>query len=204
MRKTTIISLIILIGMIISTTKAFATTTNIAMNGGKEAKSGETKTIEVKILADEVIGVVSGKIETNANIEISSIENKNGWSCTYNKETGTFNTYKAEGAKEEVIFEITYKANSEGTGNIKMTEISVTNIEYDTRDISGVEANITITKKEESKKEIETKPAKDNKKDTANKQLPYTGRSTVIIGAIVIIMAIGIVMYKKYKYIKSI
>ena len=56
-----------------------------------------------------------------------------------------FNIYKAEGSKIEEIISIEYTtANTEGTGIITLSNLKMTTIEYETKDVANVVKEITI------------------------------------------------------------
>ena len=124
----------------------------ILLIGDESAYTSETKTITVKLSSNDQIGVVSGIIKTNEYITNIQLKGVNGWAIESNpKEEGIiFNLRKADGAKEEDILEITYTAaNKEGTGNISLTNLNITNIQYQTQKHDDVEKNIIIKKDDE-------------------------------------------------------
>lgn len=145
MKKTFIIIFLITIIFATTITYVFAENNPISLEGETTIAPGKTNKVIVKISSDETIGVVSGKIEYNSNISNIQVTGKNNWAVTYNKETGVFNVYKAEGANTEEIIEIQYTAsNTEGTGEITLSDIKVTNINYEEKNINNVTKTITI------------------------------------------------------------
>ena len=143
------ISLIITIILVLSlTTLVYGVSAQININGDETAKEGETKELTINISSDEEIGIVSGKIEANSNITEMTVTGINKWSLTYNENTGVFNIVKAAGAKTEGIIKIRYKAGSEGTGTITLSDIKMTTINYEQEEKEDIIKNITITKEQ--------------------------------------------------------
>ena len=178
-KKFIMIILITMLMLLIGTTTALAADSKVTLEGENTAKVGETKKITVKITSDESIGVVSGKIKTEGNITIKSIQAKNSWNQTYNDQTGDFNTYKAVGASTEEIMEIEYTAgNTEGEGRIIISGVELTIIknegQYESKEIGEISKTIKVEKATEpqdpeepdpqektlTKIEIATKPSK--------------------------------------------
>ena len=143
--KRKLVSILVLIILILTATKVWATENPIVISGDSEAIIGNEKILTVKINSEDSIGSVSGKIEKNDNVKILSISGKNGWSVMYNDEIGEFNVLKAAGSKSEDIMEIKIKAESSGTGKIVLTNLKVTTISYMTKEIENVSKDIKIT-----------------------------------------------------------
>lgn len=140
----------IILTILFCSTYVLAVEPQITLEGEQMAKPNETKTLTIKISAEKEIGVVSGKIETNEKITNINVTGKNNWNLTFNKDTGVFNVYKAEGAKTEEIINIEYTtADTEGTGTITMSNLKMTTIEYETKDVANVVKEITIKSNEE-------------------------------------------------------
>lgn len=144
-KKFRIISFISVILMLL-TTSVFAAGPQITMEGENTAKPGETKTVTIKVASPDIeVGVVSGKIEKNANVESMTVTGKNNWTLTYNQSTGEFNIYKAEGAKTEEILNIEYKlTNEEGTAKITISDINLTTIDYETVEMDSISKEIAV------------------------------------------------------------
>ncbi len=137
------ISMFVILFLLIS--NVFADSESIIITGDNEVKTGERKKVTVKIISDEEIGMISGKIAKNEKIESITVAGKNNWNLTYNSSTGVFNMYKAEGATDEEIMQIEYVAgNNEGTGKITLGNLNLTSINYETSEIGTVEKQITI------------------------------------------------------------
>lgn len=131
--------------LLFCTTYVWAAEPQITIDGEQQAKPNETKTLTIKISSEIEIGVVSGKIEANENIANMNVTGKNNWNLTFNKDTGVFNIYKAEGSKSEEIINIEYTtANQEGAGKITLSNLKMTTIEYETKEVSNVVKDITI------------------------------------------------------------
>lgn len=150
--------------MLIFSIKSYASTPNVNLTGKTSVYPNEVEEIIVKISSDDSIGVIEGKLSADSNIEItefSVIDSK--WTLTHNKRTGFFNALYAYGAKNEDVLKIKYKLkNGAKEGTIKLSNISLTTIEYNTIEIS--EALIKVTAKEQP----QTENTSDNKDNTAS------------------------------------
>lgn len=145
MKKSVIVMLFISIILCLTVTSVFADTAPISLEGKTSVTPGETGTVNVKISSNDTIGVVSGYIKYDSNLTNIQVSGKNNWTVTYNSETGKFNVVKPEGAKSEEIIEIKYtSSNAEGTGTITLSNLQVTNINYDTEDVSDIAKTISI------------------------------------------------------------
>ena len=144
-RKVKIASLVLVFLMLLVTC-VFAAEPQITIEGENTAKPGETKTVTVKISSEDIeVGVVSGKIEKNANIKSMKASGLNSWSLTYNEETGSFVIHKAEGSKLEEILKIEYiLTNEEGTGKITISDICLTTIDYEEEKVSQISKEIVV------------------------------------------------------------
>lgn len=139
------IFILMILTILFCSTHVFAAELQIILEGEQTAKPNETKTLTIKISSETEIGVVSGKIDANENITNMNVTGKNNWNLTFNKDTGVFNIYKAEGSKTEEIISIEYTtANKEGTGRITLSNLKMTTIEYETKEVSNVVKDITI------------------------------------------------------------
>lgn len=147
MRRKKII-LFLTIGILaILTLNVYAASTSLQLAGKDKVETGKTETMTLKLVSDsDTVGVVSGQVKGNENIESVQMQGKNGWQVTYNNGTGEFNALKAEGAKTEEIAEITYKVKTEASGkaNITVSNIKLTTIEYKTKTASNVSKDVTI------------------------------------------------------------
>lgn len=158
------IFVIVLIGIMLGSTVLAAEPT-ITLNGNAEEKAGEKGEITVRVNSqDTVVGVVSGKIRATANLDEIKCTPKNGWNITYNDTTGEFNIYKAEGTKDEEIFTIEYyvKDNAKGTATITLSNLEVTTMDYETKEIADLKKDITITSKTEQGTENDTDKVENN------------------------------------------
>lgn len=146
MRKRII--LLLTIGILaILTLNVYAASTGLQLAGKDKVETGKTETMTLKLVSDsDIVGVVSGQVKRNENIESVQMQGKNGWQVTYNNGTGEFNALKAEGAKTEEIAEITYKVKTEASGkaNITVSNIKLTTIEYKTTTASNVSKDVII------------------------------------------------------------
>ncbi len=150
MKKSLIIMLFISIILCMITTCVFADTVPVSLEGSTSATPGSTVTVNVKISSSDTIGVVSGVIGYNSNITSVEVSGKNNWVVTYNSETGKFNAYKAEGGSTEEIIQIKYvTSNTEGTGTITLSDLQITNTNYETKNINDITKNITIKKNQQ-------------------------------------------------------
>lgn len=229
MKKSLIIMLFISIILCMITTSVFADTVPVSLEGSTSATPGSTVTVNVKISSSDTIGVVSGVIGYNSNITSVEVSGKNNWVVTYNSETGKFNAYKAEGGSTEEIIQIKYvTSNTEGTGTITLSDLQITNTNYETKNINDITKNITIKKESADnptdntidnstdKKEDQSSDNKSTIKDsttsktdtkTSVKTLPYAGKMKEIvlpIGIVLlgIISVVAYMEYKKYREIK--
>lgn len=139
------IFMLVILTMLFWTTCVLASEPQITIEGEQICKPNETKVLTIKISSETEIGVVSGKIEINENITNINVTGKNNWNLTFNKDTGVFNIYKAEGSKTEEIISIEYTtANAEGTGRITLSNLKMTTIEYEKKDVTNVLKEIII------------------------------------------------------------
>ena len=159
--KKNIMILLILSILMIGTTYVFATEPQITIEGESEIAPGGTKTLSIKVTSADAtsenakIGGVSGKIEKDANITDIKVTAKNGWNLMYNnmegnEQQGVFNAYKEVGTSGEAIIDIEYTvANTEGTAQIKVSDIEITTIDYNSTEVSQIVKDITIKQIEE-------------------------------------------------------
>lgn len=153
MKKSKIFIFLIAIMLLVSTyvyAADYSVIPTISMEGETTAKPGETKTLTVKIVCEDLVGVVSGKIEKNENISSMTVKGKNNWNLTYNSETGVFNIIKAEGEKTAEIMTIEYTVgNEEGTGKITINDVQFTTTDYNEVDVSSASKQISIKNEEQ-------------------------------------------------------
>lgn len=223
MKKSVIVMLFISIILCLTATSVFADIAPISLEGKTSVTPGETGTVTVKISSNDTIGVVSGYIKYDSNLTNIQVSGKNNWTVTYNSETGKFNVVKPEGAKSEEIIEIKYTAsNAEGTGTITLSNLQVTNINYDTEDVSDIAKTISIKKsttegpiKDPTENQGENqikKPENNSAKEQVNnnsltiapKTIPYAGAMTKVVLPIGILLAVIVTIglylgYRKYK-----
>ena len=140
-----VLTLTIIVMCVIMQQCAYATGSIIQIYGNEETQIGETRQLTVKLSSTDTIGIVSGKITCNENVQIVSVSGKNNWNLTYNSGTGVFNIYKANGAKEDEIMTIEYKAvNENTTGGITISNLNVTSIDYVGETLPNAEKYIQI------------------------------------------------------------
>lgn len=143
--KKNIIKIIVLLIILLFCKKVYAAEPQISINGESTVKAGETITLKVNISSEKEIGIISGKIEVAGNAENITVTGVNDWNLTFNKNTGVFNIYKAEGSKKEEIINIKYKASEKfTTGSVTLSDIKMTTIDYETKEIENIVKNITI------------------------------------------------------------
>ena len=184
MRKITIVTVLILVSSLFfcfSTT--LATGEQISFVGETEVQEGKENTISIKVLANNSVGVVQGVLKFDENIEdVSVLSSYNGWTTTYNENTGLFNTFNAHGTTNGEVLQIKYKLkNGASSTKITLNSIELTTIDYNTTKINE-EVTKTISKKmvvqgEENKYESEQKDViqeKNNKSDSSNSKKTAT------------------------------
>jgi len=184
MRKITIVTVLILVSSLFfcfSTT--LATGEQISFVGETEVQEGKENTINIKILANNSVGVVQGVLKFDENIEdVSVLSSYNGWTTTYNESTGLFNTFNAHGTTNGEVLQIKYKLkNGASSTKITLNSIELTTIDYNTTKINE-EVTKTISKKmvvqgEENKYESEQKDViqeENNKSDSSNSKKTAT------------------------------
>lgn len=176
MKKLYLIGVLIILILSLTFTSVYAVATTVSFNGENKVAPGSTNKIAINITSDDTIGGIEGKIETSSNISkllSSNITGKNGWTVTYNAESGIFNAFKAEGTKNEDVLEIEYTVNNqEGTANIELKELVITNITYEEEEINDVSKTITIAKSEnvDPKKDDKNGEQKQDENDEAKQE----------------------------------
>ncbi len=141
--------------------------TEVYLLGKKEVETGEDNTLNVKVSNENAIGVVQGVISYDINIQdVTIISSYNGWTATFNEETGIFNAFNAEGTKDGEILQIHYKLkDGANKGTITISNIELTTIDYNTINLEN-KISYSINKKTEQQ---DNKEEKDNKdKETVN------------------------------------
>lgn len=226
MMKSKIIFILTILMILLSSTCVFAENI-ITLSGQDTIEPGKTGTIIVKLASEKEIGVISGRI-TGKNVSDIKITCKNDWTMPagdINHETGAFSILKAEGAKNEEVMEISYKAsNEEGQASITLNDLRITNISYEDKDLGNITKQISIkdnTVQPEEPEEPEQpeqpeqpikpeEPAKSDKSDVSMKSkptvLPNAGNRQVIlpiaITILLIVIMITFLIYKRYREIK--
>ena len=132
------------------------------------------------------IGIVSGKIEENANISNVEVIGKNGWNIEYNKENGEFIATKTEGAKDEDIAEIKYtikKNNTDQKINTIISNISFTTLENKNLLGKDIEEEVSLSKspEEDNKQEQTDEDLKENNKQDSEVEMVKKLESIEII-----------------------
>jgi len=142
------ISFLVITIMMVLTLNVFAAEMQVELTGNAEGKPGDTQTIEVKVSSEtEAVGVLSGKLKFSDNITNVKISGQNEWSVQYNTKTGDFNALKAEGAKNEVVAQITYTIKSEAQGKVSLTlgdGLKASTTAYKSVELGDVTKEITI------------------------------------------------------------
>lgn len=157
MKKSIITMLFTIVVLSILTTLVYGADSQITINGDGTLKPGEKKELTINISSDEEIGIVSGKIEASSNITNMTVTGVNNWNLTYNNVTGEFNIYKAEGAKVQDIITIEYEVGTEeGTGTITLSNIKMTTISYESKEIGTITKDITIANEQQNIPETPT------------------------------------------------
>ena len=157
MKKSIIEILFTIVFLSVLTTLVYGADPQITINGDSTVKPGETKKLTINISSDEEIGIVSGKIEATSNITDMTVTGVNSWNLTYNNSTGEFNIYKAEGAKVQDIINIQYKAGTEeGTGTITLSNIKMTTISYESKEVGTITKDISIANEQQTTPETPT------------------------------------------------
>lgn len=130
--------------LILTVTTTYAAETQLQITGDNEAKAGDTKKILVKLVSDKDIGVITGKVEGDTNVTDIKVTGKSDWMCI--SENESFKLIKAQGAKNEDVLEITYTIKEEAADkvSIKLTNLELTTIEYETIKITEVLKEVTI------------------------------------------------------------
>lgn len=146
MKKVNIIIISIIIFLYMATIQVNAAGMKVQFTGDTEVEVGKTQTITLKITSDIAIGVLEGTLKWDNNIEDVQIsESFNGWTTTYNENTGTFNTFNARGTKDGEVLELSYKLKENSTsGSIQINDIKMSTIDYETINMQGtVEKRLT-------------------------------------------------------------
>ena len=152
-----VISLLLSIILIMISINVYAAESKIDILGDTSIKKDETKTLTVKIsTSGDSIGVISADVTCSENISNLEVTGKNGWQVTFNSSNGKVNALKAEGTKSEEFMEIKYTLKSDDKENatIKINNITVSTIEYNSENISNIVKNITVEKNIQSTKEL--------------------------------------------------
>ena len=167
-------------------------------------------------------------------LEYVNSEAQNGWSITYNSTNGTLLVVYMSGlvTKDQGIAKLTFKVKD--NADVTNTQISLTNIESSNADekVTPKDASLNLTIIDENKqdptnqgssnqgnnqnsnsgqqnssgtnKNQTSTSGQNNSSGLANKAIPYTGTSGIIIGVILVIIAIGIISYIKYRKYKGV
>lgn len=221
------IILIVVLTILLFNTKVRATESQVQLIGESIVKEGQ-QVMTIKINNDEKIGVVGGCIKGDDNIESIEVAGSfNGWTITYNNETGEFNTLNAAGINNGEVLQLKYKVKDTKKGaKITLSNIELTTISYDTIKISEtITKEITVNSTVENNK-IENNNSEQNqvtnntptKSSTENKQnkitkvndkttsatsLPKAGSSYIIVIFLIGIAIIGIFCYMRYSAIRK-
>lgn len=209
--------IIIFILILCSATKIYATNTLIQFGGKDELLSGQIQVVTLNIKTEENVGVIQGTLNCDSGItDLYINSNYNGWLVTYNKESGKFNAFNATGTKDGDVLQLSYKLKDNAQkGKIEVKDIELTTTSYKTIEVAeNVVKNV-------NKVEIEKEPDNNNDTDDAKQGntivqpgkkdntisseiLPATGKSIVIIIAIILGFTVMIIIGKKVKEYKEI
>ena len=165
MKKIYLLLSLFIIILLASVTSVFSANTTLTIKGTDNVTIGGTGKLTVQLTSSDVIGGVMGVISKNSNITNIEIVGKNGWNVgAFNKETGSFNIIKNEGASNEEIFEIQYTvSNSTGTGKIDIKDITVSNVQdYEEEEVQAISKSISIVNQQEPDNPQPDNPQPDN------------------------------------------
>jgi hypothetical protein len=152
MKKLYLLLILFTIILLASVTYVFSANTTLTIKGTDSVTTGSTGKLTIQLTSSDVIVGVMGVISKNSNITNIEIVGKNEWSVgAFNKETGSFNIIKNEGASNEEILEIQYTvSNSTGTGKIDIKDITVANIQdYGEEEVQAISKSISIVNQQE-------------------------------------------------------
>lgn len=226
MKKSIVISLILLIICSIATT-IYAAETKLVLTGDNKTEAGKTGTMYVKVSSDESIGSITFTVTKSDNVSSIKCTSENGWTITPNESISKYNAYKATGAKDENIMKIEYtlKENAEGTAKIEVTQITAATIEGDeVENISNVSKTITIKGETPNDGDKDNNvpdnnvpdnnvpnnntgkdnEQKNNSSTAANKTIDYAGLENYAFAIIAVVVLIATIAYIKYKQYKNI
>ncbi len=221
MKKSIVISLILLIICSIATT-IYAAETKLVLTGDNKTEAGKTGTMYVKVSSDESIGSITFTVTKSDNVSSIKCTSENGWTITPNESISKYNAYKATGAKDENIMKIEYtlKEDAEETAKIEVTQITAATIEGDeVENISNVSKTITIKGETPNDGDKDNNvpdnnvpnnntgkdnEQKNNSSTAANKTINYAGLENYTFAIIAITVLVAVVAYTKYKQYKNI
>lgn len=221
MKKSIVISLILLIICSIATT-IYAAETKLVLTGDNKTEAGKTGTMYVKVSSDESIGSITFTVTKSDNVSSIKCTSENGWTITPNESISKYNAYKATGAKDENIMKIEYtlKEDAEETAKIEVTQITAATIEGDeVENISNVSKTITIKGETPNDGDKDNNvpdnnvpnnntgkdnEQKNNSSTAANKTINYAGLENYAFAIIAVVALIATIAYIKYKQYKNI
>ncbi len=221
MKKSIVISLILLIICSIATT-IYAAETKLVLTGDNKTEAGKTGTMYVKVSSDESIGSITFTVTKSDNVSSIKCTSENGWTITPNESISKYNAYKATGAKDENIMKIEYtlKEDAEETAKIEVTQITAATIEGDeVENISNVSKTITIKGETPNDGDKDNNvpdnnvpnnntgkdnEQKNNSSTAANKKIDYAGLENYAFAIIAVVALIATIAYIKYKQYKNI
>ena len=165
MKRLSLIMLLISMFISIMIVEVHAAQAKVEFVGQKEVETGKEYTINVKVSNEVAVGVVQGTLSYDSNIQNVTINaSYNGWTTTYNAETGTLNSFNAAGTKEGEIIQITYKLkDGANSGTITISNIELTTIDYNTINLDG-----KVTQSINKKVEKQDTPIENNETNTSN------------------------------------
>lgn len=184
MKKLYLLLILFTIILLASVTYVFSANTTLTIKGTDSVTTGSTGKLTIQLTSSDVIVGVMGVISKNSNITNIEIVGKNEWSVgAFNKETGSFNIIKNEGASNEEILEIQYTvSNSTGTGKIDIKDITVANIQdYGEEEVQAISKSISIVNQQEPDDPQPDNPQPDTPSEqgsTANTNVVPNGTNT--------------------------
>lgn len=206
--------------------KVNAVTPVVSLEGEKEVESGELQTVSIKVVNENGIGVIQGKVSGDSNIEIVNVEAKdNKWTVNYNSKTKQFDGYCAEGVKSAEIINIKYKLKENAKqGTIEVSDVILTTLTYNTLNEGKFEKVVTAkaTSGNNNKKpqngEVKypenvpqnngneeiivtnnTNNVKDKNNNSSNGIIPKLGQSGVMLICVIASVLFAAVSHKRLK-----
>jgi len=198
----------------------------VSLESEEEVECGKIQTMSVKLVNEDGIGVIQGKISGDANIEIVNVEAKDSkWIVNYNSKTKQFDGFYADGVKNGEVINIKYKLK-EGAkqGKIELANITLTTITYRTIEESLCEkvvyaktssgnnedkpqnnnnekkpADVAQNNNESYEVVTTTEEVKNKNNNSSNGIIPNLGQSGLILICVVASILFAAISHKKLK-----